>query len=56
MTICLTCEIVLSNQGENIFDVVARIDHHGFASGLVPDDGAVALQRPDGKDFVDHGG
>ena len=51
----LNLEIVLLNKGENVFDVVAGIDHHGFASGLVPDDRAVALQRPDGKDFVNHG-
>ena len=52
----LHLEIVLLNERENIFDVIAGIDHHGFAGGFVPDDRAVALQRPDGKDFVNHGG
>ena len=48
-------EIVLANQHEDIFDVIAGINHQGFASGFVPDNRAVALQRPDGKDFVNHG-
>ena len=28
-------EIVLLNQSEDIFDVIARINHHGFASGFI---------------------
>ena len=48
-------EIVLADDSEQVFDVVAGIDDHGFAGGLVADDGAVALQRADGEDFVDHG-
>jgi hypothetical protein len=51
----LYLQVVLPNQRENAFDLIAGIDDHGFARGLVSDDGAVALQRADGKDFVDHG-
>jgi hypothetical protein len=35
-------------------DLVARIDHHGFASGLIPHNRAVAGQHPHRKDFMDH--
>ena len=41
---------------QNIFDLVARINHHSFTGDFVPDDGAVAVQRTHGKDFVNHGG
>ena len=51
----LHLQVVLMNEGENILDVVAGIDHHGIAGSLVPNHGAVALQRADGKDFVNHG-
>jgi hypothetical protein len=37
-------------------DFIAGIDDHGFARGLISDNGAVALQRANGKDFVDHDG
>ena len=47
-------QVVLADDGENIFNIVARIDHHGFVRGLIADDGAVTLQRADGKDLVDH--
>ena len=39
---------------EDIFDFIARIDHHRFARSLVSDDRAVALQRADRENFVDH--
>ncbi len=48
-------EIVFADQGEDVFDFVAGVDDHGFVRGFVADDGAVALQRADGEDFVDHG-
>jgi len=48
-------QVVLADEGEDVFDVVAGVDDHGFVGGLVADDGAVALQRADGEDFVDHG-
>jgi len=45
---------VLADDGENVFNVVARIDDHGLVRGLIADDGAVTLQRAYGKDSVDH--
>jgi hypothetical protein len=48
-------QVVLVNEGKDIFDVVAGIDHHGIPGSLVPDYRAVALQGADGKDFVNHG-
>ena len=47
-------EIMLADQGEDVIDIIARIDDHSFVSDLVADDRAVALQRADGEDFVDH--
>ena len=54
ITICFTCELVLADQGENIFDIIARINHHGFVRDVIANDRAITLQRPDRKDFVDH--
>jgi hypothetical protein len=48
-------QVVLADEGENILNVVAGVDHHGFVSSLVANNGAVALQRADGENFVDHG-
>jgi predicted component of type VI protein secretion system len=39
---------------QHILNVVARIDDYGFAAGLVSHDGAIALQRADRENFVDH--
>ncbi|MNF47428.1 hypothetical protein D3C84_286300 [compost metagenome] len=36
--------------------IAARIDDDGLLGQRVADDGAVALQRPDGKGFADQGG
>ena len=47
-------QIVLLNEGENVVDVVSGIDDHRLARALIADDGTVALQRADGKYFVDH--
>ncbi len=47
-------QVVFADCFENVVDVVARIDHHRLARGLVADDRAVALQRADREDFVDH--
>ena len=38
----------------DFFDVIAGVDHHSFARGLVADDGTVALQGANGNDFVNH--
>jgi hypothetical protein len=47
-------EAVFVEKGENLGDIVARVDDHGFAGGLVAENGAVALQRPNRKGFEDH--
>jgi hypothetical protein len=47
-------QLVLADDGENVFNVVARIDDHGLVRGLIADDRAVTLQRAYGKDLVDH--
>ena len=47
-------ELVLCEQGNDAGDVVAGIDDEGLAGGFVAEDGAVALEHADGKDFVDH--
>ena len=48
-------EIVALEEGEDARNLVAGIDDDGLAGGLVAEDGAVALQRADGEDLVDHG-
>ena len=50
----LHLQFMLADDGENVFNVVARIDDHGFMRGLIADDRAVALQRADGKDLMYH--
>jgi len=50
----LDLEIVLADEGEDVVDVVAGINDHGLARGLVADDGTVARERADGQDLVDH--
>ena len=48
-------EVVLREFGDDAADVVAGIDDDGLAGGLVAEDGAVALERADDEDLVDHG-
>lgn len=48
-------EPVLVEDADDAGDVVAGIDHDGFAGDLVAEDGAVALERADDEDFMDHG-
>jgi hypothetical protein len=50
----LDLQVMLADKRENVFNVIAGVDDHRFARGFVADDRAVALQRPDGEDFVDH--
>ena len=50
----LDLQVMLADERENVFNVVAGVDDHRFARGFVANDRAIALQRPDGKDFVDH--
>ncbi len=48
-------ELMLGKGADDAGDVVAGIDHDGFAGDFVAEDGAVALERADDEDFVDHG-
>lgn len=47
-------ELVFGQRGDDAGDVVSGIDDDGFAGGLIPEDGAVALKRADNQNFVDH--
>jgi len=49
-------EVMLLQDGDDAGDLFAGIDDDGFAGGLVSEDGAVALQEADDKDFVDQAG
>ncbi len=48
-------EGVLGEHGEDAAEVRAGVDDDGLLGGFVAEDGAVALERADGEDFVDHG-
>src|SRR5215471_15692280 len=50
----LHLELMFFNDGKNVFNVIARIDNHSLASALIANHRAIALQRPNGKDFVNH--
>ena len=50
----LYLQVMLADKRENALDLIAGIDHHGLVRGLVSNDGTVALQRANRKDFVDH--
>src|SRR4029077_17117469 len=47
-------QVVLSDDSDDLFDVIAGIDDHGFARCFIADDRAVAMQRPDREDFMNH--
>ncbi len=47
-------QVVARENFENARDFVAGVDDHGFAGLLVAEDRAVALQRADGQNFVNH--
>ncbi len=47
-------QAVLLQPGEDFRDVISGIDDHGFVRNLVAQDGAIAVQRTDGKGFKDH--
>jgi hypothetical protein len=47
-------QLMLAEQREHILNVVAGVDNHCFARALIANDRAVALQRPDGENLVDH--
>jgi hypothetical protein len=50
----LYLKLLLAQHSKNVINVIARIDNHGLVRGLISDDRTVALQRSDGKDFMDH--
>ena len=53
--ICLSVRPRCGETAVDAADLVAGIDDDGFAGFLVAQDGAVALQRADGKGLEDHG-
>ena len=48
-------ELMLLKNADDAGDIVAGIDDDGFAGSFVTKDGAVALERADDEDLVDHG-
>ena len=50
----LDFQVMLADEGEHVLNIVSGIDDHRFARDFVADDRAVALQRADRKDFVNH--
>src|SRR5579872_608 len=52
----LYLQVVFAHYCENVLYFSAGIDDHGFVRGLVANHRAVALQRANGKDFVNHCG
>lgn len=50
----LHLQVVFADDGEYVVDVVAGVDDHRFTRSLVANNRAVALQRADGKNLVDH--
>ena len=47
-------EAVGGEDGDDARNVVAGVNYDGFVGGLISEDRAVALQRADGEDLVDH--
>ena len=47
-------EVMLSHQGQNVLDVIPRINDNPIARSLIADYRTIALERTDGQDFVDH--
>jgi hypothetical protein len=45
---------MLAEKREDVIDIVAGVNDHRFARGLVADDRAIALQWSNGKDLVNH--
>src|SRR3954463_4938172 len=50
----LHSQVVLGHNRQHSLDVVAGIDDDSFATDVIPDDRAIALQRPNREDFVNH--
>src|SRR5262249_15073051 len=49
-------ETMIFQYGEDMFGITTRIDHDGFAAGLIAKNRTVALQVSDRKCFTDHRG
>jgi hypothetical protein len=47
-------QTVLPQPGEDFRDVISGINDHGFVRNLVAQDGAIAVQRTNGKGLKDH--
>jgi hypothetical protein len=47
-------KLMPAQHGENVFDLVARIDHQRFVRRFVANDGAIASEHSDRKDLVNH--
>jgi len=54
MTICFDQQMVLGDKRKNLVDVIAGVNDHRLTAGLIANDGTVALEWSDGKDFVNH--
>ena len=50
----LDLEVVAVERGQDGLRLIAGVDDNGFASFRVADDMAVALEKADGKDFVNY--
>jgi hypothetical protein len=49
-------KVMFREECQHIGNVIARVNDHRFARGLVADDRTIALQRPDRKDLMNHEG
>jgi hypothetical protein len=47
-------ELVLLEESHNFRNIIPRINHHRCARRFVANDGAVASQRTNWKNFMDH--
>lgn len=52
----LNGELVFLKRGGNAADFIPGIDHDGLASGFISQDGAIALEKANRQDDVDHAG
>ena len=44
-------EVVLADNRQDVFDVIARVYNHSLAGHFIADYRAVATQRPNGEEF-----
>ncbi len=50
----LDLQVMLAKQCEDVVNVVAGVDDHRFPSGLIANNRAIAVQRADREDLMDH--